>query len=89
VKIPNSDRAIIEQSKITGYLLNIEHERGGSKAKKLSDFGRLVWIPLYIQMSFYCEIFPKKVCTLEILEQSLNFTTLLDWSVATASNFLI
>ncbi len=39
MKIPNKDRAIIEQSKITEYLLNTEHKRGGSKAKMLLQFG--------------------------------------------------
>jgi hypothetical protein len=31
MKIHNRDRAIIEFSKITNYLLNPEHKRGGSK----------------------------------------------------------
>jgi hypothetical protein len=39
MKIPNGDRAIIEPSKLTEYLLNIEHKRGGSKAKLLIQFG--------------------------------------------------
>ena len=39
MKIPNSDRAIIEQSKITEYLLNTQHKRGSSKAKILLKFG--------------------------------------------------
>ncbi len=39
MKIPNSDRAIIEPSKLTKYLLNTEHKRGGSKAKLLIQFG--------------------------------------------------
>jgi hypothetical protein len=39
MKIPNSDRAIIEPSKITEYLLNTEHKRGGAKAKLLIQFG--------------------------------------------------
>lgn len=39
MKIPNKDRAIIGQSKITEYLLNTEHKRGGSKAKMLLQFG--------------------------------------------------
>lgn len=39
MKIPNSDRAIIETSKLTEYLLNTEHKRGGSKAKLLSQCG--------------------------------------------------
>ncbi len=39
MKIPNSDRAIIELSKLTEYLLNTKHKRGGAKAKLLLQFG--------------------------------------------------
>jgi hypothetical protein len=39
MKIPNSDRATIESSKLTDYLLNPEHKRGGAKAKLLIQFG--------------------------------------------------
>jgi hypothetical protein len=39
MKIPNSDRAVIESSKLTEYLLNTEHKRGGAKAKLLLHFG--------------------------------------------------
>ncbi len=39
MKIPNSDQAIIEESKITTYLLNPEHKKGGSKAKILLKCG--------------------------------------------------
>lgn len=39
MKIPNSDRAVIEPSKLTEYLLNTEHKRGGTKAKLLLQFG--------------------------------------------------
>jgi hypothetical protein len=39
MKIPNSDRAIIEPSKLTDYLLNPEHKRGGTKAKLLIQCG--------------------------------------------------
>jgi len=39
MKIPNNDYAIIEKSKITDYLLNINHQRGGSKAKMLINYG--------------------------------------------------
>jgi hypothetical protein len=39
MRIPNSDRAIIESSKLTEYLLNIDHKRGGAKAKLLIQFG--------------------------------------------------
>ena len=39
MKIPNSDRAVIEPSKLTDYLLNPEHKRGGAKARLLIQFG--------------------------------------------------
>lgn len=39
MKIPNANRAVIEPSKLTEYLLNTEHKRGGSKAKLLLQFG--------------------------------------------------
>jgi len=39
MKIPNSDRAVIEPLKLTEYLLNSEHKRGGTKAKLLIQFG--------------------------------------------------
>jgi hypothetical protein len=39
MNIPNSDRAVIEQSKLTEYLLNTEHKRGGAKAKLLIQCG--------------------------------------------------
>ncbi|MEA5619919.1 hypothetical protein VB711_19015 [Cronbergia sp. UHCC 0137] len=39
MKIPNSNIAVIESSKLTEYLLNTDHKRGGSKAKLLIQFG--------------------------------------------------
>ena len=39
MKIPNGDRAIIDKSKLTDYALNINHDRGGPKAKKLIRYG--------------------------------------------------
>lgn len=39
MKIPNGDRAIIERSKLVNYALNVSHERGGSKARKLIRYG--------------------------------------------------
>jgi hypothetical protein len=39
VRIPNAEQAIIEPEKITLYLLNIEHKRGGDKAVLLNSFG--------------------------------------------------
>lgn len=39
VKIPNPDTAIIEEEKLSNYLLNPTHRRGGSKAKQLLSMG--------------------------------------------------
>ncbi|MBI5653041.1 MAG: hypothetical protein HZC40_21725 [Chloroflexi bacterium] len=39
MKIPNRENAIIAPEKLTEYLLNIEHERGGTKARLLFEFG--------------------------------------------------
>src|SRR5262245_42177299 len=37
--LPNADRAVIAQSKVRDYLLNVEHKRGGSKARLLASMG--------------------------------------------------
>ncbi|MCC7127032.1 MAG: hypothetical protein IT178_19465 [Acidobacteria bacterium] len=37
--IPNADRAIIAEDKLTDYLLNMLHKRGGPKARLLLRFG--------------------------------------------------
>lgn len=37
--VPNADRAIIAQDKLTGYLLNMSHKRGGPKARLLLGVG--------------------------------------------------
>lgn len=37
--IPNADRAIIATEKLTGYLLNASHRRGGPKARLLLSVG--------------------------------------------------
>ncbi len=39
MQIPNSDNAVIEQDKLVLYLLDVEHLRGGSKAKLLNSLG--------------------------------------------------
>lgn len=39
VKIPNAAQAIIDERKLAEYLLNPEHQRGGSKAALLLEFG--------------------------------------------------
>jgi hypothetical protein len=39
MKLPNADRALIAQDKLCNYLLNIDHEWGGSKAKLLVAMG--------------------------------------------------
>lgn len=37
--IPNADRAIIAPNKLTSYLLNVSHKRGGPKARLLLSVG--------------------------------------------------
>ena len=39
MKLPYADRAIIAADKPTGYLLNVSHKRGGSKARLLLSVG--------------------------------------------------
>jgi hypothetical protein len=39
MKVPNADRAIIAADKLTGYVLNVSHKRGGPKARLLLNFG--------------------------------------------------
>ena len=39
MSIPNADRATIAVEKLTTYLLNPAHKRGGAKARLLSSFG--------------------------------------------------
>ena len=37
--VPNADRAIIAAGKLTTYLLNVSHKRGGAKARLLLSVG--------------------------------------------------
>ncbi len=37
--VPNAERAIIVREKLTAYLLNASHKRGGAKARLLSAVG--------------------------------------------------
>jgi hypothetical protein len=39
MRLPNRERAIIASDKLTDYLLNVEHKRGGPKARSLAQFG--------------------------------------------------
>jgi hypothetical protein len=39
VKLPNSDNAVVEQSKITHYLLAFDHPEGAGKAEFFTRFG--------------------------------------------------
>jgi hypothetical protein len=39
MKVPNADRAIIAADKLSSYLLNVSHKRGGSKARLLLSVG--------------------------------------------------
>jgi hypothetical protein len=33
MKVPNVDRAIVAEEKLTSYLLNVSHKRGAPKAR--------------------------------------------------------
>jgi len=39
MKLPNRDKAIVPEEKITSYLLDVEHENGRGKAVSLIYFG--------------------------------------------------
>lgn len=39
MKLPNGDRAIVDDRKLTGYCLNTDHPRGRHKARVFSYFG--------------------------------------------------
>jgi Domain of unknown function (DUF4926) len=43
MQLPNRALASIEQEKLTEYLLNTRHKRGGTKARLLAQFGYTVW----------------------------------------------
>ena len=43
--IKNADRAIIAVEKLTGYLLNASHKRGGAKARLLISLGYQTTLP--------------------------------------------
>ena len=42
MQLPNRALAVIAQEKLTEYLLNISHKRGGTKARLLGQFGYTV-----------------------------------------------
>ena len=39
MKMPNADSAVIAPEKLRDYLLNVDHRRGGPKARLLGSFG--------------------------------------------------
>lgn len=39
MKLPNSEQAVIAPDKLVKYILNLQHKRGGTKARLLSQFG--------------------------------------------------
>ena len=39
MKVPNADGAVISADKLTGYVLNVSHKRGGPKARLLLSLG--------------------------------------------------
>jgi hypothetical protein len=42
MQLPNRTLAVIAPDKLTDYLLNLQHKRGGSKARLLAQFGYTV-----------------------------------------------
>jgi hypothetical protein len=42
MELPNRALAVIAQEKLTDYLLNTRHKRGGTKARLLEQFGYMV-----------------------------------------------
>ncbi|MDH3602785.1 MAG: hypothetical protein OEU26_24505 [Candidatus Tectomicrobia bacterium] len=42
MQLPNRTLAVIAQDKLTDYLLNLRHKRGGSKARLLAQYGYTV-----------------------------------------------
>ncbi len=51
-KLPNIDAAIIEDGKLTGYLLDAGHPKGAAKAKFLVNFGFSVQRPDEVHEAF-------------------------------------
>jgi hypothetical protein len=39
MKLPNAENAVIAEDKLVAYLLNVNHRRGGGKAKLLNSLG--------------------------------------------------
>jgi len=39
MKLPNREQAVVAVAKLREYLLNIEHRRGGTKARLFAQFG--------------------------------------------------
>jgi hypothetical protein len=39
MRLPNANKALVEQEKVLGYLLNTQHRYGASKAKFFHNFG--------------------------------------------------
>jgi hypothetical protein len=39
MRVPNAERAIVAVEKLSGYLLNVSHKRGGPKARLLLTLG--------------------------------------------------
>jgi hypothetical protein len=55
MKLPNRERAVIAADKLIEYLLNVEHKRGGTKARLLGQFGyaRESWQKLETDIRLY------------------------------------
>ena len=52
MRIPNAERAVIVENKVRNYLLNVDHEDGGTKAMLLISMGYVAeewagWLPTF------------------------------------------
>ena len=61
MKLPNADRAVIAPDKLTAYLLNILHTRGGSKAKLLIRMGYRLDDPQRLEADIRAQHLPMEV----------------------------
>ncbi|MBD2058029.1 hypothetical protein H6F88_18750 [Oculatella sp. FACHB-28] len=63
MRLPNREYAVIEPEKLTGYLLNTNHRRGGDNARLLIQFGYSIdnWKQLETDVRNYHLNFPRLI----------------------------
>lgn len=61
MRVPNADRAIIAVEKLTAYLLNPSHRRGGAKARLLLSLGYETDVPDVLESDLRSQHLPLDV----------------------------